>query len=88
MQRFEDDRYYLTTNEELLLLGSPDSLAKQRSRGEGPPYVKLGRRVLYRGCDLNGYLDACLIKPKASARGANRREPTSDTAQPHGATAA
>ena len=88
MQRFEDDRYYLTTDEELLLLGSPDSLAKQRSRGEGPAYVKLGRRVLYRGCDLNGYLDACLIKPKVSERGANRREPASDTAQPHGATAA
>ncbi|MDD9981560.1 MAG: MerR family transcriptional regulator [Gammaproteobacteria bacterium] len=88
MHRFENDRYYLTTDEELLLLGSPDSLAKQRSRGEGPAYIKLGRRVLYRGCDLNGYLDACLITPTVSARGADRREPASDTTQAHGATAA
>ena len=88
MQRFEDDRYYLTTDEELLLLGSPDSLAKQRSRGEGPAYVKLGRRVLYRGCDLNGYLDACLIKPKVPARGADRGQPASNTTQAHRATIA
>ena len=85
MKRFEDDRYYLTTDEELLLLGSPDALAKQRSRGEGPAYVKLGRRILYRGCDLNDYLDACLIKPKVTGRGADRLGPAPDTV--HGATA-
>ena len=88
MHRYEDDRYYLTTDEELLLLGSPDSLAKQRSRGEGPAYVKLGRRILYRGCDLNDYLDACLIKPKVTARGTGRLGPAPDKMHAHCATAA
>ena len=63
MRRFERDRYYVTTDRELELLGTPDALAKKRSRGEGPRYHKVGRRVLYLGADLNGYLDQCAIDP-------------------------
>ena len=63
MYPFDDRRYYLTTDPELELLGSPAALAKQRSRGEGPPYLKLGKRIVYRGSDLNRYLDACVIEP-------------------------
>ena len=69
MDRFQDDRYYLPSDPELRLLGSADALAQQRKRGKGPPYVRLGRRVLYRGCDLNGYLDANLVTPKPNSRG-------------------
>lgn len=63
MHGFDDTRYYLTTDPELQLLGSPAALAKQRSRGEGPPYLKLGKRIVYRGRDLNRYLDSCVIQP-------------------------
>lgn len=63
MRRFDPDRYYMTTDPELVLLGTPDALAKRRSRGEGPRYHKLGKRVLYRGTDLNAYLDRCVIEP-------------------------
>ena len=63
MRRFEPDRYYLTTVPELELLGTPDSLANQRSRGEGPRYHKVGKRVLYLGADLNRFLDECAIDP-------------------------
>ena len=35
-----------------LLATSPGQLAKLRMRGEGPPFVKLGRSVLYRLGDL------------------------------------
>lgn len=63
MHRFEDDRYYVTTDPELELLGTPYALAKQRSRGEGPKYHKVGKRILYLGRDLNRYLDLCAIEP-------------------------
>ena len=66
MHRFDPDRYYLTTDPELDLIGSPDALAKKRSRGEGPRYHKVGKRVLYRGSDLNAYLDECAIDPTSA----------------------
>lgn len=53
-QRFESD-HELNTRERLLtakdaaslLRLSPSWLAKARMRGDGPPYVKLGRSVRY-----------------------------------------
>ena len=68
MRRFDETRYYVTTDPELELLGTRDALAKQRSRREGPRYHKVGKRILYRGDDLNEYLDSCVVEP------ATRRE--------------
>lgn len=86
MRRFDDQRYYLTSDEDLLMLGSPASLAKQRSRGEGPAFVKLGRRILYRGCDLNQYLDDCLVRP-TSGPGSVHRDASSTDPRPVGPVA-
>jgi predicted DNA-binding transcriptional regulator AlpA len=36
---------------------SVSTLAKLRSRGDGPAYCKLGRRVVYRPEDLAAWLD-------------------------------
>ena len=70
MRRFDDDRYYVTIDPELALLGTRGTLAQKRHRGEGPPYVKHGSRILYLGRDLNQYLDDHLIRPTATERGA------------------
>ena len=78
LQRFDPDRYYLTTDSELLLLGSPATLAQHRHEGKGPRYVRLGRRVLYRGCDLNEFLDQCVVEPTILPRGAPAPEPASE----------
>jgi predicted DNA-binding transcriptional regulator AlpA len=45
-------------------------LAKARMRGDGPPYVKLGRSVRYRESDLIGWLKARarLCVPKTQIR--------------------
>ena len=80
MRRFDDERYYVTRDAELQLLGTPAALAKQRSRGEGPRYLKVGKRVLYRGRDLNQYLDECVIEPTCRRGGSSdRSEPGADT---------
>ena len=68
MRRFEDDRYYATVAPELGVLGTRDALAQLRSRGVGPRYHKVGRRILYRGSDLNRYLDECVIEPTSRRR--------------------
>jgi hypothetical protein len=35
-----------------------ETLANWRWRGEGPPYLRVGRRVRYRLVDVAAYLDA------------------------------
>jgi len=80
--RFDDERYYVTTDSELHLLGTPAALAKRRSRGEAPRYLKTGKRVLYSGRDLNAYLDECVIEPTSRRGGSsNRSEPGADAAE-------
>lgn len=88
MRGFEDERYYLTTDSELELLGSPAAMAKWRSRGEGPRYIRVGKRILYRGRDLNEFLDECVIEPTSRRGRSDRGEPALDATLAHGATAA
>ena len=57
---------------ELLLIGSPNALALRRTRGEGPRYHRIGRRILYRGCDLNRFLEECAVEPTAHRGGPAR----------------
>lgn len=39
----------------------PNTLEKLRVRGEGPPFVKLGRSVRYRVADLESYVAARIV---------------------------
>lgn len=66
MHRFEDTRYYRTTDVELEVIGTRGTMAQWRHRGEGPRYVRFGNRVLYLGCDLNEWLDAHRVEPTAA----------------------
>ena len=62
--RFLDDQYYRPSDPEMRLIAkSPGSLAQLRHRGEGPPYVKIGNRVLYEGKSLNQWLYAHRVEP-------------------------
>ena len=45
---------------------SPATLATKATRGDGPPYVKFGRRVLYRWGDLLAWAEARTTKPRTS----------------------
>lgn len=38
------------------LLTTESGLAAMRHRGSGPPFIKVGRRVLYRWADVADYL--------------------------------
>ena len=46
----------LTTKEAAAVLRvSPSWLAKARMTGDGPPYIKIGRSVRYRDCDVSQF---------------------------------
>ena len=69
MERFDTDRYYRTDDHALLLLGKPATLTRWRHEGRGPAYVRFGNRILYRGLDLNSYLDRHHVEPTADRDG-------------------
>ena len=64
MKRFDPDSYYRTTDPELALIGTRGTLSQWRHRGEGPPYLRFGNRVLYEGRALNEWLDSHRIETK------------------------
>ena len=48
----------MTTTEAAEYVGlSPRTLERYRVTGEGPKFLKVGRRVLYRRSDLDGWLE-------------------------------
>jgi hypothetical protein len=68
-----DDKLYPTREAAEKLRKSEHTLNAQRSRGEGPTFVKLGGRVFYRGSDLDAYVEAHRFSSTAEARDAARR---------------
>lgn len=55
-----------------LRLGKP-TIERFRITGEGPSYLKLGGAVRYRRCDLDAWLESCLIQSTAE-RGAHVKD--------------
>ncbi len=69
MTRFDPTRYYRTTDSELSIIATRGTMSQWRHRGEGPRYIRLGRRVLYFGEDLNRFIDQHLVDPVAAPAG-------------------
>ena len=51
------DRNYVLGDAELNLIGDRDKLAQWRHKGMGPAFYKLGRKIIYRGADLNAWAE-------------------------------
>lgn len=60
---FENDRNYVLGDEELNIIGDRDKLAQWRHKGMGPAYYKLGRKIIYRGADLNAWAEDNRVEP-------------------------
>ena len=54
---FENDRNYVLGDPELEILGNRAKLAQWRHHGRGPAFYKLGRKIVYRGSDLNAWVE-------------------------------
>lgn len=60
---FEENRSYVLGDPELELIGDRPKLAQWRHKGIGPAYYRLGRKIIYRGEDLNSWADANRVEP-------------------------
>ena len=65
---FDKDRNYVLGDIELEIIGDRDKLAQWRHKGLGPAYYKLGRKVVYRGCDLNAWAEAQKVEPNLGSK--------------------
>lgn len=67
LQTSEEPKYLTTAEVAERRRMKETSLAQERYRGEGPPYVKDGQRVLYPADLLEEYLEARLHVPSSAA---------------------
>jgi len=74
MDRFIPDRYYRTSDPELRLVATRGTLGIWRHENRGPRYTRLGGHVLYRGADLNEYLDSLVVETSDSRRTGERAD--------------
>ncbi len=54
---FEHNRTYVLGDPELEIIGNREKLAQWRHKSMGPAYYKLGRKIIYRGIDLNRWAE-------------------------------
>ena len=64
---YDPETLYSPTDPEMHRLGTYSTLASWRHEGRGPKYIKIGGRVVYRGRDLNDWLDARTVDPEKRA---------------------
>lgn len=60
---FEKNRNYVLGDIELEIIGDRDKLAQWRHKRMGPAFYKLGRKIIYRGEDLNKWAEANRVDP-------------------------
>ena len=63
---FDPDRLYQTDDPALASIAPKSTLAHWRSQGKGPPFARLGKRVVYKGAHLNDWLDRQFVRPGAT----------------------
>jgi len=65
---FEQDRNYVLGDPELDLIGDRDKLAQWRHKRMGPAFYRLGRKIVYRGEDLNEWAGSSRVDPSTQGR--------------------
>lgn len=54
---FDDERNYVLGDQELEIIGNTAKLAQWRHKKRGPAFYTLGRKIIYRGADLNAWAE-------------------------------
>ena len=62
---FDPSRLYRANDPALRILAAESTLAQWRHKGVGPPFIKFGARVLYRGIDLNRCVEERLVRTES-----------------------
>jgi len=64
---FDNNRNYVLGDDELAILGDREKLAQWRHKGVGPAFYRMGRKIVYRGSDLNTWADAQRVEPSVTS---------------------
>lgn len=67
MSIFENERIYDDSDKELDVIASKAKRAQWRHKLTGPKFLRFGRRIKYRGADLNAYVEASLVETTNAA---------------------
>ena len=59
--RFDPDRFYTTDAPELEQIAPKTTLQYWRHKRIGPRFARFGRRVIYRGADLNEWIESQIV---------------------------
>ena len=62
--KIDPTEIYEPTSKQLRLIGKPQTLARYRHEGRGPNYLKLGKKILYRGKDIIHWLNTHEVNVK------------------------
>ena len=65
---FEQNRNYVLGDLELDLIGDRAKLAQWRHKSMGPAFYRLGRKIIYRGADLNAWAESSRVDPRKGER--------------------
>ncbi len=60
---FDQNRNYVLGDPELEIIGDRYKLAQWRHKVVGPAFYKLGRKIIYRGADLNAWAELNRVDP-------------------------
>lgn len=61
---FDPNKNFVLGDPELELIGDRAKLAQWRHKGMGPAFYRLGRKIVYRGVDLNSWADSNRCAPQ------------------------
>ena len=72
---FVPEKLYLASDPALKILAPYSTMAHWRCEGRGPAFFKSGQRVLYKGSDLNDWLQSRRVDPSACRQPAEATRP-------------
>ena len=64
---FDAEKLYQTDDPALREIAPVSTMAHWRSQGKGPAFLRLGKRVVYKGAHLNEWLETRVVRPGAPA---------------------
>jgi predicted DNA-binding transcriptional regulator AlpA len=69
-----DDKILTTQQAAKLANQQPMTMSKWRSRGKGPPYLRLGGKIRYRLSDIRKWIESSVINPSEQKAKRRRRK--------------
>ena len=65
---FNPEKLYRANDPALSALASKSTMATWRGRAQGPRFIRANGRVLYRGADLNSWLEQNIVQTEDGKR--------------------